>query len=940
MKREVILLLLCITLSAATAQTAEDDVTQLVTYAARINYFNRLCPRERVYLHFDNTAYFQGETIYYAAYVTDDAGIPNPASRVLYVELLSPTGVIIKQHKLKIVGGRCHGAFQLVDTSVKEAIDRRGAAILPSGYYQIRAYTHSMLNFDDAAIFSRVIPVYQLPEREGHYENPVVGEYPYSEIFRPEPTEQREQNQTRLASAESRRRKSETQPSEKKSKKPTLSFYPEGGHLIAGVPCSIAFKAIDENGLGVDISELRTKDGKNIPISPQHRGMGKFEWLTQKGGEQIVANIEGTDYKCTLPTAEARGCALHVSHNVDSLVIHIDAVGMARDAFLAYTLTERGRLCAFDTLRVVDKTEAVLKQPIPLDIAIPTGSLPTGVCQFTLFNPSGDILSQRMLFIDNGMKTIPVTFTATKPEYRPFERIQMTFRTEGNPYRTFSLAVRDAADYGTAYADDIRTYMLLSSELKGLIEDPGWYFEELGMRNEELGIIPADGDDSAPSNPSPITSNPIPNSSFLIPNSSDRKAALDLLMMVQGWTRYDWQQMAGVTPFKVRHYTEQQLVLGGWAFSRITERPLQNTKVDITLISPDRNFKQEATVTTDADGYWSVGLGDYYGKWHLYYHTEQDKKTMKKATTRIRLERSYKPGLYAYTPIETYLPDHKASNALLPSWREDISDFVMPHDAIPLNEVEVKASVLYVDYGTFHAYDAAAACEDIFDEGDYTYDAGRYLYRIGFFNEKNFQWPEYFFTGATSPQTADSSYRYIPPVLSTRIHRYVCLMGLDGKPLNRDHRWMVREDDMEFINSVMVYDTIADPRVLPCFKQCMRDMSNRALLQLMGYIFRGDKFMIAEIIYGNPGFSDRRGKNERLTTFSGYTPVVGFYAPTYPDGPVPGDKDYRRTIYWNPEVTTDSTGHATVSFYNNGYSRALTVSAEGLTPDGVPIINQ
>ena len=50
--------------------------------------------------------------------------------------------------------------------------------------------------------------------------------------------------------------------------------------------------------------------------------------------------------------------------------------------------------------------------------------------------------------------------------------------------------------------------------------------------------------------------------------------------------------------------------------------------------------------------------------------------------------------------------------------------------------------------------------------------------------------------------------------------------------------------------------------------------------------------------------------------------------------------DYKRTIYWNPEVTTDENGYASVSFYNNGYSRALTISAEGLTPDGVPIINQ
>ena len=63
-----------------------------------------------------------------------------------------------------------------------------------------------------------------------------------------------------------------------------------------------------------------------------------------------------------------------------------------------------------------------------------------------------------------------------------------------------------------------------------------------------------------------------------------------------------------------------------------------------------------------------------------------------------------------------------------------------------------------------------------------------------------------------------------------------------------------------------------------------------------------------------------------------------FYAPTYPDGPVQGDKDYRRTLYWNPEVTTDIDGHVTLSFYNNGYSRSLSVSAEGLAPDGTPIL--
>ena len=123
----------------------------------------------------------------------------------------------------------------------------------------------------------------------------------------------------------------------------------------------------------------------------------------------------------------------------------------------------------------------------------------------------------------------------------------MTFRAPSLYSHTFSLAVRDAADYGTSYRDDIRTYMLLSSELKGLIEDPGWYFERPTNDSEAL------------------------------PLTGERGEGLDLLMMVQGWTRYDWNRMAGVTPFEVRHYTEQQLIIEGWAFSRILERPLQNT---------------------------------------------------------------------------------------------------------------------------------------------------------------------------------------------------------------------------------------------------------------------------------------------------------------------------------------------------------------------------
>lgn len=78
-------------------------------------------------------------------------------------------------------------------------------------------------------------------------------------------------------------------------------------------------------------------------------------------------------------------------------------------------------------------------------------------------------------------------------------------------------------------------------------------------------------------------------------------------------------------------------------------------------------------------------------------------------------------------------------------------------------------------------------------------------------------------------------------------------------------------------------------------------------------------------------------KNTRQTSFDGYSSQMDFYAPEYPDGPIEGDADYRRTIYWNPDVKTDERGGAEVEFYNNGYSRSLSVSVEGMTDSGVTI---
>ena len=150
-----------------TGQSASVD--SLMKYAGNIHQFNSIFPQEKVFIQFDNTSYYTGETIWFKAFVVNASTLGRAQSKVLYVDLLSPTGVLLKQQKLKIVAGQADGSFPLLDGSTAQAREKRGVVNYPSGFYEIRAYTSYMLNFDNEILFSRVIAVYDLPKEEGNY---------------------------------------------------------------------------------------------------------------------------------------------------------------------------------------------------------------------------------------------------------------------------------------------------------------------------------------------------------------------------------------------------------------------------------------------------------------------------------------------------------------------------------------------------------------------------------------------------------------------------------------------------------------------------------------------------------------------------------------------------------------------------------------------------
>ena len=116
------------------SQTAAVDssILQMAEWVKALNTFGRFNPQEKVYLHFDNTGYYLGETIWFKAYVVSAPQLrPTEMSKVLYVELLTPEGRVVETKTLKIVDGQCHGQFLLTDGT------------LVGGFYEVRAYTRA-----------------------------------------------------------------------------------------------------------------------------------------------------------------------------------------------------------------------------------------------------------------------------------------------------------------------------------------------------------------------------------------------------------------------------------------------------------------------------------------------------------------------------------------------------------------------------------------------------------------------------------------------------------------------------------------------------------------------------------------------------------------------------------------------------------------------------
>ena len=832
------------------------SIDSLMKYAGNIHQFNSIFPQEKVFIQFDNTSYYTGETIWFKAFVVNASTLGRAQSKVLYVDLLSPTGVLLKQEKLKIVAGQADGSFPLLDGSTAQAREKRGVVEYPSGFYEVRAYTSYMLNFDNEILFSRVLAVYDPPKEEGNY-------YESSPVIT-------------LKRSET----SEFRPKTEKLRKINASFYPEGGHLILGKPCRVAFKVTDDTGFGVEATGKI--EGKDISFSTIHDGMGCFSFTPQEKRNEVVITVDGTSRTFSLPQAEPTGFAMTVDPcGSDSIVVTVDGTYGLSDLTLGVGLTCRGELMDFGTIET---------GPKPVERTISLHGVPEGVCRIYLFDKNGIKYASRSFYHRSQVVKAPVLeVTSDKESYKPFEKITLDFtlNDKGTPFRDrFCLSVRDSRTQNNAYTDDLRTSMLLSSDLRGFIEHPSWYF---------------DSDDP------------------------QRDQAMDLLCLVQGWERYDWDIMTGQKDFSERHRMEESLTLNGWILSPSGNKTMSGVEVSASLVPQDKTLTEIYKYTTDTLGYFGFDIGaEFYDKAKFSISAHTSRERLIGTSARIQIDRPSIPTIRAYTPGELVFTGIKGKSTKKGKTSTEEVDDGLPtvinvETGYLLPDVDIDEERMYIDYFTFNAFDVVKDVELELDKGDYTTDL------LGYLLDKGYE-------VVPSDSGGELSINGWEPFFYIHNNKKYLYQGIYEQPASIDTK---------DIKSIIVFDR--PMFLMNILTQCplYQDYLNQSIQTIFGEdLYR--RLILVDIQIKEDGELSTREDlfkiNKRITTVDGYSRPYSFYSPEYPDGPIFGDVDYRRTLYWNPNVITDEEGKAQVEFYNNSITKRFSVEAAGITSAGVPYI--
>lgn len=552
-------------------------------------------PMEKLYLQLDKSTYNSGGTIWFKGYLLTATGhLPLAWSKFIYVELYNSSDSVVYRKKIKEQDGVFSGNIKL-ETEI------------PRGKYTIRAYSSWMLNAGLDFVFQKTIHISNFQndnfESQIEYKNEENGKITATISFfdkQGTPLEKTRINCSIRLDDEKLETLDRTTDSEgkiqfnfiKKEENPQnqfievvfeksdksyrnrffipssdendfdIQFFPEGGELIAGCENQIAFKAIDQTGYSTEISGFIMADEKDTitRFESRHRGMGAF-FLSPEKDKKYTATVTssaGVSKTFSLPEISDKNAALSFVKNRSSIHLKI----RTSDDSLKSNYSILAHSC--ENLLFSQKTE---KQ----EYNIPTQNLPEGIVNFVLLDENKNPVSSRMVFIKKP-NPVSVAVLIDKDNYKKREEVSLSIILQKRDTMVrasnFSIAVTDDQVVQTdALSDNIFSSLLLTSDLKGFVEDPAFYFQD---------------------------------------NADSTNQFLDFLMLTQGWQRFNLENVLQENLPKPDHFLERGQTISGHYEKRFLSK---RGPTEITALSFQPLIS--ASTQTNDDGYFIFNELDF-----------------------------------------------------------------------------------------------------------------------------------------------------------------------------------------------------------------------------------------------------------------------------------------------------------------------------------------
>ncbi len=844
-------------------------------------------PQEDVYLQLDKPYYTAGSDIWFKAYITAGSSHQlSGISGVLNVELIDDRDSVKQQLKLPIVSGLTWGDFPLPDT-------------LKEGNYRIRAYTNWMRNagevyfFDKAITINNVITNQVLTETDYNYSNqngtqqvnahikytnmdgtayvgiPVTYQVQAGDKNIANGKGQTDANGNlnisfnNLKGSKGERIITDLKLTDKTSVKKIIlvkansanvdvQFFPEGGNMVAGNETKMAFKAVAADGLGVEIKGVITdSDNKQVAaFSSNQLGMGVFNFKPENGKiyKATITYTDGSVNTINLPATVNSGYTLTVDADSDNINVKI-APGAEVEKSTSTTevisliAQSRGAIC------FAGKSNAGSKS---FNTIIPKSKFPTGIVQFTLFNSSGEPLNERLVFIKNHDE-LKLNIAADKQEYAPRQKVKIELNTKNKNSEpvvgSFSVAVTNESQMpADENESSILSGLLLTTDIRGYIEQPGYYFAH---------------------------------------DDKKANADLDVLMLTQGYHRFEWKQVLADDFAPVAYAPEKSLQISG-RLKNLLGKPVANGKV--TLFTANQGVFMIDTVT-DSEGRFTF------------------KNLIFKDSIRFLIQgRSAK--------------DHKNLQVELDNVQQRVGD----NKNAPDLQVNVSSEI------SPYLKNSKAAYENGIKNG--TINNSIALKEVVIKDTKI----QAIKTSSNLNGPGNADQIIMPDVLSGCANIADCLQGrISGVIFRNDTPFSTRSLNrpMQIILDGVYVDGVVLSSLNP------NDVSSVEVLRSIQYTSiyggrGGNGVLIITTKAGNGSYSYQQYTPGVITFMpKGYSKVREFYSPKY-DDPKLNSKipDLRSTIYWKPNIITDKEGKASFEFFNADTKGTYRVVVEGIDDNG------